>query len=197
VPHDHRAEGEVIVGLVTTPGHQSHAETEGHAFTRAENKHAEGSFRPAGGRSEGAAGTTDLSPVPTSCRLTGFDTLKFMSADSPISSSTAKDGWKVTTATITACRVSFMSGGVDYKLGGLPLPIEFVVTFEYQVNGISYSGKMKSDTPAEPGHQFEISYNPSRPSRNTGSDFQITWFRFAIWVVGALIIGIAIYFENR
>jgi hypothetical protein len=52
--------------------------------------------------------------------------------------------------------------------------------------------------PVTLGHQFEISYDPSNPSRNTGSDPQFTWrFRIVAWTILAIAIGAAIYFQNR
>ncbi len=82
--------------------------------------------------------------------------------------------------------------------GGPATPTTYIATFEYQVENKKYSGKMERGTPVAPGHHFEISYDPSNPSRNTGSDPEFTWrFRIVVWTIGAVVIGAIIYFQNR
>jgi len=67
----------------------------------------------------------------------------------------------------------------------------------YEVNNKKYNGKMKRSTPVTAGHHFEISYDPMRPSRNTGFDYQMTWFRVIVWSICAAIAGAIIYFKNH
>jgi hypothetical protein len=121
-----------------------------------------------------------------------------MSSDDPklLGQSTPND-WKVATASVTSCRGAFLSGGRIPDTGGPASPTTYVVSFEYVVNKTRYTGKMKRGTPTYPGHRFEISYNPLNPSRNTGSDYQVTWIRVVVWAIGAVIAGVAIYFDNR
>jgi hypothetical protein len=113
------------------------------------------------------------------------------------SDSSTSDGWKITRATVTSCRRSFLSGGRVYDTGGPATPTTYIVTFEYEVNSKRYIGKMRSDTTLELGHHFQISYNPKSPSRNTGSDYQLTGFRVIAWAIGAAIAGAILYFQYR
>jgi hypothetical protein len=101
----------------------------------------------------------------------------------------ATDNWITTTATITSCRAAFLA---DHETGS-----EYIAAFKYQVNGKPYAGKFKRNSPVEAGHQFEISYDPNDPSRNTGSDVQFTmWGRFIFWIVGGAIAFLLIYLSN-
>jgi hypothetical protein len=103
--------------------------------------------------------------------------------------------WVVTNATIISCRREFLSGGLD-ETGAPNLPA-YIATFEYKVNGRRYRGKIDRGTPVVIGHRFEISYDPMNPSRNTGSDYQITWIRVVGWIIGASLIALAIYLQKR
>ena len=96
--------------------------------------------------------------------------------------STAGPLWVVTNATIISCRRQFLSGGLD-ETGAPNLPT-YIAAFEYEVNGRRYRGKISRGTPVALGHRFEISYDPMNPSRNTGSDYQITWTRVVGWIIG-------------
>jgi hypothetical protein len=99
------------------------------------------------------------------------------------------DDWITTTATITSCRAAFMT---DAETGS-----EYIATFQYQVNGKTYAGKFKRSSPVDACHQFEISYNPNDPSRNTGSDVQFTMRgRFTIWIIGGAIVLLLTYLSN-
>jgi hypothetical protein len=109
--------------------------------------------------------------------------------------SAAEPIWVVTNATIISCRRKFLSGGLD-ETGAPNLPA-YIATFEYKVNGRRYSGKINRGTPVVIGHRFEISYDPMNPSRNTGSDYQITWIRVVGWIIGASLIALAIYLQKR
>src|SRR5271168_3912355 len=103
--------------------------------------------------------------------------------------------WVVTNATIISCRRKFLSGGLD-EAGG-PSLSAYIATFEYEVNGRRYRGKIDRGTSVIIGHRFEISYDPMNPSRNTGSDYQITWIRVVGWIIGASLIALAIYLQKR
>src|SRR5947209_1986459 len=109
--------------------------------------------------------------------------------------STAGPIWVATSATIISCRRKFLSGGLD-ETGAPSLPA-YIATFEYEVNGRQYRGKINRATPATIGHRFDISYDPMNPSRNTGSDYQITWIRVVGWIIGAFLTAIAIYLQKR
>ena len=107
------------------------------------------------------------------------------------------DAWTITKATVTSCRPTFLSEGVVDETGGPASPTTYIVTFEYEVNGTKYRGKMRRDTPVNSGHHFEISYDSRHPSRNTGSDFQMTYIRVIGWATGAAVAGTILYFQNR
>jgi hypothetical protein len=113
---------------------------------------------------------------------------------------TKSAGWNVTRARVTSCRRSFASffaaGGISND-GGPATPTEYVAIFEYEVNGTKYLGKIRRSTPVEPGHSFEIAYDPKHPSRNTGSDFQGPWwFRVIVWTLGAALAAALIYLDR-
>jgi hypothetical protein len=72
-----------------------------------------------------------------------------------------------------------------------------MATFEYEVNGRRYSGKISRGTPVAIGYRFEISYDPMNPSRNIGSDDQTTWIRVVSWIIGAALAALAIYLQER
>jgi hypothetical protein len=109
---------------------------------------------------------------------------------------TAGPIWVATSATIISCRRKFLSGGLDETGGPASLPA-YIATFEYEVNGRRYRGKINRGTPVTIGHRFEISYNPMNPSRNTGSDYQITWIRVVGWIIGVSLTALAIYLQKR
>src|ERR1700722_4218476 len=109
--------------------------------------------------------------------------------------STAGPLWVVTNATIISCRRQFLSGGLD-ETGAPNLPT-YIATFEYEVKGRRYRGKISRGTPVALGHRFEISYDSMNPSRNTGSDYQITWTRVVGWIIGGSLAVVAIYLQKR
>jgi hypothetical protein len=109
--------------------------------------------------------------------------------------SSATNGWIVTQATIISCRKTFLSGGID-ETGQTNLAT-YIAIFEYEVSGKRYRGRINRGTPVAIGHRFEISYDPMGPSRNTGSDYQVTWIRIVAWVIGASLAALVIYFQKR
>jgi hypothetical protein len=112
--------------------------------------------------------------------------------------SSSPGGWSIVKATVTSCGRRFFSGGTVYNTGGPASPTTYIVTFEYQVENKRYRGKMGRGTPVALGHQFEISYDRSATSRNKGSDPEFTWkFRIVAWIIGAAVVGVIIYFQNR
>ena len=90
-----------------------------------------------------------------------------------------------------------MSGGRIFATGGPANSTTYLATFEYKVNGTKYSGRMNRDTPVAIGHRFEISYDPMKPSRNTGSDYQVTWIRVVACAIGASLAALVIYLQER
>jgi hypothetical protein len=100
--------------------------------------------------------------------------------------------WPIATATIIRCSENLLPGGTDETLHAT-----YTVTFEYEVGSKRYQGTYKRDSPVDLGHQFDISYDPKQPYRNTGTDSQR---RSPLSVIFSLILGTAVviaflYFE--
>lgn len=96
--------------------------------------------------------------------------------------------WIECTATVTGCKRTFETS-VDETIPRDELYVlpEYVITFEYPVNGKTYSGKYRTGWPVEDGHEFTILYDPENPAINTGSDsMRDAWNRFAHEVGSAL-----------
>jgi hypothetical protein len=88
--------------------------------------------------------------------------------------------WIECTATVTDCKRTFETcvDETSPRDDVYILP-EYVVTFEYQVNGETYSKKYRAEWPVEDGHEFTILYDPKNPADNTGSDsMRRAWNRF-------------------
>jgi|HubBroStandDraft_6_1064221.scaffolds.fasta_scaffold1940057_1 hypothetical protein len=79
--------------------------------------------------------------------------------------------WSECTATVIDCKRTFETS-VDETAPRDDIYVlpEYIVTFEYQVNAETYSGKYRSGWPVEDGHEFTILYDPGNPTANTGSD---------------------------
>jgi hypothetical protein len=96
--------------------------------------------------------------------------------------------WSECTATVTDCKRTFETS-VDEtspRDGVYVLP-EYIVTFEYQVNGQTHRGKYRTGWPVEDGHEFTILYNPDDPATNTGSDAL-----YSVWNVFLRKVGYAL-----
>lgn len=102
------------------------------------------------------------------------------------------DEWIGIQATIISCKQTLF-GGASNSSEGYISP-EYIVTFSYVVNGKIFKGKYRANYPQECGHNFEISYDPSHPSKNTGSDLiENPWIKIAVWtlvIIAAALIGI-------
>jgi hypothetical protein len=98
--------------------------------------------------------------------------------------------WTVITATVSSCRINLLESYSEHS--------NYTVGFEYFVDGISYGGRYKTGTPVEPGHQFEVTYNPENPRQNTGSDpGQTLAARILIWIGGACLAALLIYLNEK
>ena len=107
------------------------------------------------------------------------------------------DEWTSAQATITACKQRFL-GRENMSNEGY-MPAEYIVTFSYEVNGRTFCGNYRANSPQESGHTFEILYDPHRPARNTGSDaLQKPWVKIAAWILGgiAVLLGIWLWGEK-
>lgn len=75
---------------------------------------------------------------------------------------------------------------------------EFTITFSYTANGKTYFGKYKAGSPEEPGHTFEIQFDPSNPRRNTGSEMpRRPWTTVVTCIVGGVIALFVIWLSHR
>jgi hypothetical protein len=108
--------------------------------------------------------------------------------------------WRLTMATVTDCRRTFATSMIDetaisdegYQAA------EFTITFSYIASGQTYFGKYKAGSPEEPGHTFEIQFDPSHPERNTGSDLPRTaWTTVTAVIVGGAIALLLIWLSHR
>ena len=81
--------------------------------------------------------------------------------------------WRPTVAVVTACKRTWNTSLVDESSldsEGFYQSATFRITFSYEIEGKTYSGKYKSGSPVEIGHSFEILYDPQDPAGNTGAD---------------------------
>jgi|ERR1700722_10331717 hypothetical protein len=102
------------------------------------------------------------------------------------------DEWVCTQATITACKQTIL--GRESMSSESYIPPEYTVTFTYDVNGRTFDGNYRANSPQKPGHAFDILYDPEHPHRNTGSDvLQNPWIRIAAWVLGGISVLIGIW----
>jgi hypothetical protein len=100
--------------------------------------------------------------------------------------------WSIALATVVLCRENFLPGGADETLH-----TTYTVIYEYEVQGRKYQGKYKRDSPVDPGHQFEVAYDPQRPDRNTGAENQPQSTVSIIFgmVLGTVLILLFLYFK--
>ena len=98
--------------------------------------------------------------------------------------------WINARATIIACELRAPKG---LTLEGEYCPPGYLVTFSYSVDGQTFKGTYRANSPQECGHDFEILYNPKHPSRNTGSDgltqSWVTMTAFVLVVIALLWFG--------
>jgi hypothetical protein len=98
--------------------------------------------------------------------------------------------WIITTATVRSCSLKLFTNDADEST--------YIVSFDYFVNGSSYSGRYTAGTLVEPDHQFEISYDPDDPRRNSGTDpTQSVGGRIFVWIGGACLAAIIIYLSGK
>jgi hypothetical protein len=100
--------------------------------------------------------------------------------------------WSIALATVMFCREIFLPGRADETLH-----TTYTVTYEYEFQGRKYQGKYRRDSPVDPGHQFEVAYDPLRPDRNTGAVNQPQSTVSVIFgvVLGTVLILLFLYFE--
>jgi hypothetical protein len=102
------------------------------------------------------------------------------------------DEWIGTQATIAACKQTLL-GRANMSNEGY-IPAEYVVTFAYEVNGRTFKGNYRANSPQQSGHTFEILYDSEHPARNTGSDvLQRSWIKIATWLLSGITILGAIW----
>ena len=101
-----------------------------------------------------------------------------------------------TQAVITACKQTLV-GRESWSNEGY-LPAEYTVTFSYAVNGRTFEGNYRANSPQECGHAFEILYDPEHPGKNTGSDvLQNPWMRIVAWGLAGITVFVGIWLWGR
>ena len=98
--------------------------------------------------------------------------------------------WLPATATVIGCKPKLTSGSAS----GDGAPLEYSVTFSYEVNGKTFKGAYTATYPQESGHTFEIVYNPADPESNSGGDVNPpTWSRWAAILIAICLTLLAIW----
>ena len=106
------------------------------------------------------------------------------------------DDWIRTKAIIIACKQRLLGG--ENLSGEGYLPPEYIVTFSYSVDGQTFEGSYRTNSPQECGHEFEVLYDPKHPSRNTGADvLNKRWVRFTAAALGVIAVLAAIWFWGK
>ena len=99
-------------------------------------------------------------------------------------------GWPETEAEVISC--TYVPGRGARGGGELA---HYVVGFAYKVNGTIYRDNTPSLVEVQPHDKFSIRYNPDHPDQNH-SLFSVCdrpWFKDYMYLVGALILGLALY----
>jgi hypothetical protein len=113
-----------------------------------------------------------------------------------LSAGPVKVDWIGTKAIIIACKQRLL-GRENLSSEGY-LPPEYIVTFSYSVDGQTFEGTYRTNSPQGCGHEFEVLYDPKHPSRNTGSDvLNKRWVRFTAAALGVIAVLVAIWFWGK
>jgi hypothetical protein len=102
--------------------------------------------------------------------------------------------WQQTEATVQTssrehCRLA-SGGGFAGK--------EYMISFNYEVNGRRYLSEFESPDPWEIGSKFCIQYDPDEPERNTMCDRkQARWVYIAMAIVAVLAILTYLWIASR
>ncbi|HEV2465004.1 MAG TPA: DUF3592 domain-containing protein [Acidobacteriaceae bacterium] len=106
----------------------------------------------------------------------------------------AKDNWLETTATVFTCGVEqhLHVGAMATRLEG-----NYLVTFNYTVDGKWFSGEFRSNEEYKEGQPFTISYDPLNPSINSISVEESNEKRWTIlgWAIAILVSGLWIWYD--
>lgn len=105
--------------------------------------------------------------------------------------------WQPTEAIVTDMDSYETSGGRN----DLPTTI-YIITYNYEVNGIEYTNEIRSEVPSQVGRNINIKYNPDEPSKSTTitapdtSKFIIILFFSIVSIFGGVIFTVIIW-KNR
>lgn len=112
-----------------------------------------------------------------------------------------QEQWPTTTATVTKCRgrIRSLFGAEPTSPTEVPEPTTYAISYEYFVLGRRYSGRYERSMPVCPGHKFDLSYDPNRPSRNTGGNLSSLspLARVIMWILIAMFVAGAIYLDHQ
>lgn len=105
--------------------------------------------------------------------------------------------WQPTEAIVTDMDSYETSGGRDD-----PTITTYIITYNYEVNGIEYTNEIRSEVPSQVGRNINIKYNPDEPSKSTTitapdtSKFIMILFFGIVSIFGGVIFTVIIW-ENR
>ena len=119
--------------------------------------------------------------------LTGYITVEY-------SNDCKKANWQPAEATVTDMD--------SYETSGDTRRTIYIITYNYEVNGVEYTADIRSEVPSQVGRSINIKYNPDEPSKSTTittpdtSKFIIILFFGIVLIFGGIIFTVVIW-KNR
>ncbi|MDO4365146.1 MAG: DUF3592 domain-containing protein [Clostridia bacterium] len=119
--------------------------------------------------------------------LSGYITVEY-------SNDCKKANWQPAEATVTDMD--------SYETSGDTRRTIYIITYNYEVNGVEYTADIRSEVPSQVGRSINIKYNPDEPSKSTTltapdtSKFIIILFFGIVSIFGGIIFTVIIW-KNR
>ncbi len=119
--------------------------------------------------------------------LSGYATTEYINDSQKVK-------WQPTEATVTDMD--------SYETSGDTRRTIYIITYNYEVNGIEYTNEIRSEVPSQVGRSINIKYNPDEPSKSTTitapdtSKFIIILFFGIVSIFGGVIFTVIIW-KNR
>lgn len=119
--------------------------------------------------------------------LSGYITVEY-------SNDCKKANWQPAEATVTDMD--------SYETSGDTRRTIYIITYNYEVNGVEYTADIRSEVPSQVGRSINIKYNPDEPSKSTTittpdtSKFIIILFFGIVLIFGGIIFTVVIW-KNR
>lgn len=119
--------------------------------------------------------------------LAGYITVEY-------SNDCKKANWQPAEATVTDMD--------SYETAGDTRRTIYIITYNYEVNGVEYTADIRSEVPSQVGRSINIKYNPDEPSKSTTitapdtSKFIIILFFGIVLIFGGVIFTVIIW-KNR